>query len=154
MAFNAVATVLWCAARAGALLLPAGIPVWALAGYLVVATLINGAGALIGGPPTIALAESMAPADARGHYLSFFQYSYTAAQIVAPAITALFAAGPWVPWLVVGVAATAAVPALKAIAARLPARAVDPRRVVEPESVTTLAHRRVRRHRSNSLELA
>src|SRR5713101_4166303 len=69
MALNAVSTVLSCAACASALLLPAGIPVWALAGYLVLATMIGAVGTLIGGPPAIALAESMAPADARCRYL-------------------------------------------------------------------------------------
>lgn len=45
----------------------------------------------------------------RGHYPATFQYAFTIPGVVAPAVVGLFAAGIWIPWLVVAITAWVAI---------------------------------------------
>lgn len=123
MALGAVVRIGWCAACLGAVFVPNA----ALIGYLVGATALGAVGFVIGGPGALALAEASAPAAARGRYMATFQYSFLAAQIIAPALVALSSAGNWLPWVLCA-ANGAALPLLRLLANRLPAEANDPSR--------------------------
>ncbi|MGI8576746.1 MAG: hypothetical protein ACR2KG_02260 [Nocardioidaceae bacterium] len=81
------------------------------------------AGSLLG-PITNALAEASAPVAERGRYLAAFQYAYTIAGILAPAIVALFTYAVWLPWAIVAAASLAAIGGSRWLASRLPAAAV------------------------------
>ncbi|UOZ08787.1 MFS transporter [Amycolatopsis sp. WQ 127309] len=112
----------WCLVSLGVLLVPEG---WRVV-YLLVSTLVFAAGDLVFGPRSGALAEAAAPPDARGRYLAAYQYAFTMAQVLAPAVVALFSVADWLPWVLVGVCAGLAVAGLGRLAPRLPADAVAP----------------------------
>lgn len=112
----------WCVASLGVLLVPPG---WQVP-YLLAATLVFAAGDLVFGPRSGALAEAAAPPGARGRYLAAYQYAYTVAQVLAPAVVALFSVADWLPWVLVGVCACLAVAGLGRLGPRLPAEAVAP----------------------------
>ncbi|HTI22400.1 MAG TPA: MFS transporter [Kutzneria sp.] len=111
--------VVWALACLGAALVPGS---W-LPAYLLGTSVLLSAGTLIGNRAN-ALAEAAAPKATRGRHLAAFQYGFTAAGIVAPAAVALFALGPWLPWLVVAASATVAVAAMPYLARSLPRDAV------------------------------
>lgn len=115
----AVLYVLWSLACLVAMAVPEA---W-LAPYLLGATVLLVVGNLLA-IRTNALAEAAALSAARGRYLAAFQYSYTAAGIVAPSVVALFSTGVWLPWLIVAAAAALAGCALPYLAYRLPRHAV------------------------------
>jgi hypothetical protein len=73
-----------------------------------------------------ALAEAVAPAAARGRYLAAFQYAFTVPGVLAPAVVALLPVAVWLPWLLVGAAAGAAVLGLRVLGGQLPAGALHP----------------------------
>ncbi|MEV7093955.1 MFS transporter [Amycolatopsis sp. NPDC051045] len=112
----------WCLVSLGVLLVPDG---WRV-GYLLVSTLVFAAGDLVFGPRSGALAEAAAPPVARGRYLAAYQYAFTVAQVIAPAVVTLFAVADWLPWVLVGACAALAVPGLGMLGSRLPASAVAP----------------------------
>ncbi|MEC3975628.1 MFS transporter [Amycolatopsis sp. H20-H5] len=112
----------WCLVSLGVFLVPPG---WRPA-YLLLATLVMAAGDLVFGPRAGALAEAAAPVDARGRYLAAFQYAFTAAQVLAPAVVALFSVAVWIPWVLVGGCAAGAAVGLGRLGPRLPAHAVTP----------------------------
>jgi MFS family permease len=112
----------WCVVSLGVLLVPDG---WRVP-YLLASTLVFAAGDLVFGPRSGALAEAAAPPDARGRYLAAYQYAFTMAQVLAPAVVALFSVADWLPWVLVGVCAGLAVAGLGTLAPRLPANAVAP----------------------------
>ncbi|MEU0789349.1 MFS transporter [Amycolatopsis sp. NPDC005961] len=112
----------WCLVSLGVLLVPEG---WRVA-YLLVSTLIFAAGDLVFGPRSGALAEAAAPPVARGRYLAAYQYAFTVAQVLAPAVVALFSVADWLPWVLVGACAGLAVAGLGMLGSRLPADAVAP----------------------------
>lgn len=112
----------WCLVSLGVLLVP---PDWQPA-YLLAATLVYAAGDLVFGPRSGALAEAAAPPEARGRYLAAFQYAFTVAQVLAPAVVALFSVAAWLPWVLIGVCACLAVAGLGRLEPRLPAEAVTP----------------------------
>ncbi|MEU0529328.1 MFS transporter [Amycolatopsis tolypomycina] len=114
----------WCLVSLGVLVVPDG---WQV-GYLLVSTLIFAAGDLVFGPRSGALAEAAAPPVARGRYLAAYQYAFTVAQVIAPAVVALFSVADWLPWVLVGACAGVAVAGLGALGSRLPASAVAPGR--------------------------
>ncbi|MEQ0559366.1 MFS transporter [Amycolatopsis sp. NEAU-NG30] len=114
----------WCLVSAGVLLVPDD---WRVV-YLLVSTLVFAAGDLVFGPRSGALAEAAAPPVARGRYLAAYQYAFTVAQVLAPAVVALFAVADWLPWVVVGTCACLAVAGLGPLGSRLPASAVAPGR--------------------------
>jgi MFS family permease len=112
----------WCLVSLGALLVPAS---WQPA-YLLAATLVYAAGDLVFGPRSGALAEAAAPPEAKGRYLAAFQYAFTVAQVLAPAVVALFSVSGWLPWVLVGACACLAAAGLGRLGPRLPAEAVTP----------------------------
>lgn len=112
----------WCVVSLGVLLVPDG---WRVP-YLLVSTLVFAAGDLVFGPRSGALAEAAAPPVARGRYLAAYQYAFTVAQVLAPAVVALFSVANWLPWVLVGACAGLAVAGLGTLGHRLPASAVAP----------------------------
>ncbi len=113
----------WCLVSLGVLLVPDG---WRVV-YLLLSTLVFAAGDLVFGPRSGALAEAAAPPVARGRYLAAYQYAFTVAQVIAPAVVALFSVADWLPWVLVGTCAGLAVAGLGMLGSRLPASAVAPR---------------------------
>jgi len=70
---------------------------------------LTGRGQLVSTGRINALAEAAAP-DAPGlAYLAAFQYAFTIAGVLAPAVVALFSVTPWLPWLVVAAGTAASV---------------------------------------------
>ncbi|WP_020663882.1 MFS transporter [Amycolatopsis benzoatilytica] len=112
----------WCVANLGVLLVPRS---WQVP-YLLTSTLVFAAGDLVFGPRSGALAEAAAPAEAKGRYLAAFQYAFTVAQVLAPAVVSLFSVSAWLPWVLVGGCACLAVLGLGRLGPRLPAAAVTP----------------------------
>jgi MFS family permease len=112
----------WCLVSLGVLLVPDG---WRVV-YLLASTLVFAAGDLVFGPRSGALAEAAAPPVARGRYLAAYQYAFTVAQVLAPAVVALFSVANWLPWVLVGACAGLAVAGLGMLGSRLPAGAVAP----------------------------
>jgi hypothetical protein len=115
----AVLYVLWCLVSVAAIIVPPG----GRAVVLLVATVMLGCGCLLSGPRGVALAEATAPPPARGRYLAAYQYAFTIAGIVAPALVALYSVALWLPWLLVAVCAAAAIAALSELRPRLELRA-------------------------------
>jgi len=112
--------VVWTLLAAATLVVPqAWQPAWLLGTVLMLA-----AGNLVFGPRANALAEAAAPRATRGMHLAAFQYAFTVAGVVAPAVVALFTVGPWVPWALLAVATTLGMLGLRWLAPRLPAHAV------------------------------
>jgi MFS family permease len=103
LALTAALVVVWCALCLAAKALPIGWrPAW-----LLVTTLVLAASGVLFGARVNALAVALAPPATRGRHLAAFQYAFTVAQVLAPAVVALFAVGVWVPWTVVAACAGA-----------------------------------------------
>lgn len=122
MALGAALYAAWCVAMAAALAVPPG---WRAAQVLA-ATLVLAAASLLFFSRANALAEAMAPPAVRGRYLAAFQYAFTVPGVLAPAVVARYAVAAWLPWLLVGAAATLAVLVLRGLAGHLPAAALRP----------------------------
>ncbi|QKV73027.1 MFS transporter [Amycolatopsis sp. Hca4] len=95
-----VAAVVWAVAfllfAAGPLAAP--LPVFAV---LTVATAVFTAAELLQAPTSSALTVALAPPHLRGRYLGLEELLFGVARVVAPVtFTALLAAGPQLPWLV------------------------------------------------------
>jgi Na+/melibiose symporter-like transporter len=120
MQWGAALYGLSCLASLAAILFPPG---WRPA-QLLAATLLVTAATLVFGARANALAEAAAPPPARGRYLAAFQYAFTAAGVIAPAVVALFSVAVWLPWVLTAVTSAAAVAALRPLARRLPAAAL------------------------------
>ena len=119
MRIGYVIGVTWAVAALAAQLVPTS---W-LPAYLLATAVVLSMSTLIGNRAN-AVAEAAAPRAARGRYLAAFQYAFTAAGVAAPGVVALFAVGPWLPWLVVAAAATVSVAAMPYLARNLPEPAV------------------------------
>ena len=52
--------------------------------------------------------------------MATYQYAFTAAQVVSPAVVALFAVSSWLPWAVLVAAAFVALRVQRALAAMVP----------------------------------
>jgi Na+/melibiose symporter-like transporter len=111
---------LGCLASLAAILLP---PEWRAA-ELLAATLVMTAASLVFGARANALAEAAAPPPVRGRYLAAFQYAFTGAGVVAPAVVALYSVAVWLPWVLTAAVTGAAVAAFRPLAGRLPAAAL------------------------------
>jgi hypothetical protein len=114
--------VAWAAASLAAAVLPRA---WRPADLLA-ATVLMSAGGLLFGSRAVALAEAAAPPAARGRYLAAYQYAFTVAGVLAPALVAMYSIAVWLPWLVVGLCSSAAIAGLRALASRLPVAALPP----------------------------
>jgi MFS family permease len=122
VALGSAVTVVWCVASVAAVLVPQG---WRPA-YVLACTVVVTAASLLVGTRANALAEAAAPRPVRGRYLAAFQYAFTTAGVVAPAVVALFSVASWLPWLLVACCAGLAIPGLGWLSRRLPAHAVRP----------------------------
>jgi len=112
MQASAAVYLLWCAVSLAAAVLPSA---WRPAALLAATVTLAFAG-LLSGPRGLALAEATAPPAARGRYLAAYQYAFTVAGVVAPALVALFSVAVWLPWLVTAGCSGLAVVALRALA--------------------------------------
>ncbi len=113
-------TLLWCAVTASALIVPSTwVPAW-----LIASTLLLAASSLLVGTRPNAVAEAAAPVHLRGRYLAVFQYAFTAPQLVAPAVIALSAIHPVLPWLTTAATTAAGLSLLPWMARSLPTHAV------------------------------
>ncbi|WNE94202.1 MFS transporter [Streptomyces luomodiensis] len=107
----------WCAAATMAVLLPPG-PL--LVGYLAPAMLLWAAAEMLHGPASNALSARAAPEGARGTYLAAFQYSFTTADMVTPALFGvLYGVNRVLPWVAVGCLALTASVAIRPLERRL-----------------------------------
>ncbi|GAA3525187.1 MFS transporter [Amycolatopsis ultiminotia] len=122
MALGAAGHVLWCAITLAAIAVPHG---W-LPGNLPAGVVVLALASLVFGPRADALAEASAPAESRGRYLAAFQYAFTGAQVVAPAVAGLFAVSVWLPFAVVVACSVTAALGLRVLVPRLPAGATLP----------------------------
>ena len=96
---------------------PALVPMAWVVWVLVVA------GSKVFFPVSGALSEALPPRGSRAAYMATYQYAFTLAQVVAPAVVALFAVRSWLPWVVVGVAALSAVAVQGALGRAVPSSA-------------------------------
>jgi hypothetical protein len=128
MQLGAALYAAWCVAGLAAVVVAPG---WRAA-ELLAATVILAAADLVFGPRAIALAEAAAPPAARGRYLAAFQYAFTAAGVLAPAVVALYSVAVWLPWVLVASSATLEILGLRQLASRLPASALRPEAPAEP----------------------
>ena len=87
------------------------------------AIVLLAAAGLVCGPRVVALAASVAPPQARGR-LAAFQYAFTGAGVLAPAVAALASVAVWLPWLLVATGSGAAIGGLRWLAGHLPADAL------------------------------
>jgi len=130
VALGVVLTIVWCAMCAGAPLIGRSWqPVWLLA-----ATVVLAVSALLIGTRVMAMAEASAPAQAHGRYMATVQYSFNAAQLLAPLLVGLFALVLWVPWAAVALASVVALLLLPWLALRLPTAAVSAQEASPPRS--------------------
>lgn len=67
-----------------------------------------------------ALSEALPPRGARAGYMATFQYSFTATQVLSPAVVGLFAVSHVLPWIVVATAALLGVLVLDRLGRTLP----------------------------------
>ena len=68
-----------------------------------------------------ALSENLPAPEQRAGYMATYQYAFTTAQVLAPAVVALFAVADWLPWVVLAVAALVAVAILEWLGRAIPA---------------------------------
>ncbi len=120
MSVGAAIFICWCALCA---VTPA-LPTVARPAWVIATTLLLAAGALMFGTRVNALAEAAAPSATRGRHLAAFQYAFTVAGVLTPAIVALFSVSRWVPFAIVAAAASVGAAALPTLSRHLPAHAV------------------------------
>jgi hypothetical protein len=113
---------LWCAVSLAAVTVP---PAWRTAVLLLAQVALAAAG-LVAGPRQLALAEAVAPPQARGRYLAAFQYAFAGAQVAGPAVVALYSVADWLPWAVTAGCAGLAFVGFRALTNRLPAAVLMP----------------------------
>lgn len=116
LALSGLCTLAWAGAVCLTPLWAAGVQPWY---FVVIATLLM-LGNLIQAPVGIALVQAVAPAELRARYLALSQYSFTAAQLLAPGVVGLFALSPSAPWAVVAAAAALGAAAALRLRRRLP----------------------------------
>jgi MFS family permease len=91
-----------------------------LVAYAVVAWVVWVAGNKIFYPVAAGLSEAMPPRASRAGYMATYQYAFTTAQVVAPAVVALFAVSSWLTWVVVAVSAASGCLVVSALSRSLP----------------------------------
>ena len=113
---GSVAFGVWAALMAGLQLVPPAVLVpvaWAVWVLIVAATKVFY-------PVAGALSEALPPRESRATYMATYQYAFTAAQVAAPAVVALFAVSGWLPWAVLVAASLLAVVVQRALATMVP----------------------------------
>jgi Na+/melibiose symporter-like transporter len=123
MAAGAGCLVGWAVVTA----LASALPGRAAVAVLLLGTLVLAAGSVLVGTRATALAEAAAPPAVRGRYLATFQYAFTVAVLLAPALAAGLDVAAWLPWLVVAGTSATALGLLPVLARRLPQAAVRAR---------------------------
>lgn len=119
MAMGAATYCAWSLSVIAAAFLPPQVrTAWILA-----ATLVLAAASLLFGARTNALAEAAAPRASRGRHLAAFQYAFTVAGVLAPAVVSLFSVAIWLPWALVAACAALAALALPRLGALAPSGA-------------------------------
>lgn len=111
----------WGVVMAGLLHVPAGLVVPGL----IVATIVFASADVLHAATSNALAAAVAPVRGHGKYLSYWQYSFTFASVLAPAFFAqLFEVEHELPWLAISVLAVLAGGTIVALERVLPDTAV------------------------------
>ena len=102
--------------------------VWVPAGWLVpyafASWVVMVAGTKVFFPVSGALSEGLPPRGGRAGYMATYQYAFTAAQVLAPAVVGLFAVAAWLPWAVVAACSLTGVRVLSWLSGAIPS-AVD-----------------------------
>lgn len=109
------------AAFAVALMAALWVPARWLVPYAFAAWLLFVIGNKVFYPIAGALSEALPPRDARAGYMATFQYSFTTAQVLAPAVVGLFALAAWAPWAVIAAASLVGLVALASLEKAMPA---------------------------------
>jgi hypothetical protein len=122
LALSGVLLVVWC----GLCLATAGLPAGWQPAWLLGTALVLAASGVLFGSRVNALAVALAPAAGRGRHLAAFQYAFTVPGVVAPAVVALFVAGPWVPWVLVALCGALGAVGMRSFGVRLPSDVVHP----------------------------
>jgi hypothetical protein len=123
---------LWAAWCLGFAVLVPEQPGWVIPALLV-ATLLYTAADIVHAPVSMALATVLSPAAARGRYLAVFQYSFTIAGMIGPALfTSLFELHRSLPWLALGLLNLAALVGMRLLERIVPDSA---QHVAEPARV-------------------
>ncbi|MFI0719917.1 MFS transporter [Streptomyces sp. NPDC021224] len=123
----ALGAVLFAASFAGLGLLATVRPTagWAAAGLLLALVTLYTAGETVHSPAASSLAVAAAPEALRGRYMAAYQLSWSLAMILAPSLfTALAAADPRLPWLLLTGTALGAAALLLRLERSLPDAAV------------------------------
>ncbi|GAA4915849.1 MFS family permease [Nonomuraea thailandensis] len=121
-----VAAALWSGWGLSLAAIAQGRGAWAAA-VLVIATLLFTIAEIMHAPASMALAAAISPDRARGRYLAMFQYSFIAAEIIAPIFfTTLFDRGHAVPFLALAVANGVAIVCGIRLERHLPPHALHP----------------------------
>ncbi|MFI0896829.1 MFS transporter [Streptomyces sp. NPDC020983] len=123
----ALGALLFAASFAGLGLLATARPAagWAAGGLLLALVTLYTAGETVHSPAASSLAVATAPEALRGRYMAAYQLSWSLAAIVAPSLfTALAAADPRLPWLLLTGTAAAAAAVLLRLERCLPEAAV------------------------------
>lgn len=97
------------------------VPQGWLVPYAVAAWLLFVAANKVMYPVAGALSEALPPHGARAGYMATFQYSFTTAQVLAPAVVGLFAFSAWLPWAVLAVGSAASLLILRWLGDVVPA---------------------------------
>jgi MFS family permease len=114
---GAVIFAVWAALTMGMLWLPDG---W-LIPYACGTWVVMVVGTKIFYPISGALSEALPPRQDRAGYMATYQYAFTTAQVLGPAVVALFAVAAWLPWTVVAASALGAVVVLGWLGRTIPA---------------------------------
>lgn len=89
------------------------VMIWLPAGWLVpyafATWVLMVAGSKVFFPVSGALSEALPPKADRAGYMATYQYAFTTAQVLAPAVVALFVVSAWLPWAVVAASSLAGV---------------------------------------------
>lgn len=119
-----MAGALWVAWSAGFALVT-HLPGALVVPYLVVVMVFYTVAEMIHAPVSNALGAAAAPPENKGRYMAAFQYGFTLATIIAPALfTTLFDYRPTAPWLFLAAITALAALTMPALARALPADAV------------------------------
>jgi MFS family permease len=105
---GAVVFAVWAVLTMMMLWLPQG---W-LVPYACATWVVMVVGTKIFYPISGALSEALPPRHDRSGYMATYQYAFTTAQVLGPAVVALLAVAEWLPWAVVAASALAAVAVL------------------------------------------